>query len=138
MKHKSEITWKHDLVFESSTLGFKFTFDTSPDAEGKSEGPLPKNMLLAALGGCTGINIMAILKKMEVKPDYFNVEVEAEPVETSPKVYPVIRIRYVFRGKDLPKDRIEWAISLAEEKYCAVTAMLSKSAKIEHEIVIEE
>jgi len=138
MTHKADVTWKDDIAFEATTSGFSIMLDGSPEAGGRNLGPRPKALLLAALGGCTGMDTISILKKMRVSPEYFNVEVEGELSEEHPKVYHTIHIKYIFRGKDLPVDKLEKAISLSQERYCAVTAMLRNSAKIDHKIVIEE
>jgi putative redox protein len=138
MKHKADVTWKEGMAFEASTMGFNFMLDTTEDAGGTNLGPKPKTLLLAALGGCTGMDVISILKKMRIEPDYFNVEVEGELSEEHPKVYHTLQINYIFRGKDLPMDKLEKAVSLSQERYCAVTAMLGKSAKISHKIIIEK
>jgi putative redox protein len=132
------VTWKEGMAFEASTMGFNFLLDTPEDAGGTNLGPKPKTLLLAALGGCTGMDVISILKKMRIEPDYFNVEVEGELSEEHPKVYHTLQINYIFRGKELPMDKLEKAVNLSQERYCAVTAMLGKSAKISHKIVIEK
>ena len=55
-----------------------------------------------------------------------------------PKYYHTIRINYIFKGKDLPMAKLEKAVSLSQDRYCGVTAMLDKAAKIEHKIIIIE
>jgi putative redox protein len=84
------------------------------------------------------MDVISILTKMRVKPDYFNVEIEGELTEEYPKYYHTIRINYIFKGKDLSMEKLEKAVNLSQERYCGVTAMLEKAAKIEHKIIIKE
>jgi putative redox protein len=137
MKSIVDVTWTRDMAFEATVNEHKVLLDADETNGGRNHGPRPKNLLLAALGGCTGMDVISILKKMKVVPDYFNIEVEGELTDDHPKVFHTITVTYIFRGKDLPLDKIEKAISLSQERYCSVTAMLGKSAKIHHKIVIE-
>jgi putative redox protein len=75
---------------------------------------------------------------MRVKPDYFNVEVAGVLTEEHPKYFHTIKIRYIFRGKDLPMEKLEKAVTLSQDRYCGVSEMLRKSSKLIHEIVIED
>ncbi len=103
---------------------------------GKDLGPRPKPLILVALAGCTGMDVIAILKKMKVNPDYFNVDVKGEVTEEHPKQFSSMHIVYEFRGKDLPLDKLQKAIDLSQEKYCGVSAMLKKAMPITSEIRI--
>jgi putative redox protein len=136
MKNIAEITYKEDMSFEVGVEGHKFMIDAVPEVGGKDRGPRPKPLVLAALGGCTSMDVISILKKMRIVPDYFNVTVAAEMTDEHPKYYNKIHLIYEFKGKDLPLDKLEKAINLSQERYCGVTAMLEKVAEITHEIKI--
>jgi len=84
------------------------------------------------------MDVISILGKMRVKPDYFNVEVSGELSDEHPKYYHKINIRYIFKGKDLPLEKLEKAVNLSQDRYCGVSEMLKRAAKITHEIVIED
>jgi len=129
---------KGNMAFEMDLDGHTLITDATPEVGGEDLGPRPKVLLLAGLIGCTGIDVVSILNKMKVKPDDFNIEVKAEESEEHPKVYTKIHLVYLFKGKDLPQDKIERAVSLSQEKYCGVSAMLDKAAPITYEIKIEE
>ncbi len=137
MKHKISSLWKENMSFEAEVNGFKITLDADEAVGGQNLGPRPKALTLVSLAGCTSMDVISILKKMRVNPDYFNVEVEGELTEEHPKYYEHIHIKYIFRGKDLPMDKLEKAINLSQDRYCGVSAMLNKSARITHEIVVE-
>jgi len=132
------IEWAGNMAFEAEVNDFKIMIDAVPDVGGQNKGPRPKPLTLVSLGGCTGMDVISILTKMRVKPDYFNVEVTGELTEEHPKYFHTIKIRYIFRGKDLPMDKLEKAVSLSQDRYCGVSEMLRKSSKLIHEIVIED
>ncbi|OQX80063.1 MAG: osmotically inducible protein C [Bacteroidetes bacterium 4484_276] len=136
MDKVAEITFVEDMAFEVEVNNHKFIIDADESVGGKDRGPRPKPLTLASLGGCTGMDVISILKKMRVKPDYFNVVVSAEMTQEHPKYYNKIKIVYEFRGEDLPLPKLEKAINLSQDRYCGVTAMLIKVAEITHEIKI--
>jgi putative redox protein len=129
---------KGNMAFEMNLDGHNFITDASEEIGGNNLGPRPKQLLLAGLIGCTGIDIMSILKKMKVQLDDLNIEVEAESTEEHPKVYKNIHLTFKFKGQNLPIENIKKAVSLSQEKYCGVSAMLKKAAPVTYDIVIEE
>lgn len=137
MKQKINTTWTENMAFEAEINGFKIIIDADEAVGGENRGPRPKGLTLVSLGGCTGMDVISILKKMRIVPEYFNVEVEGELTDEHPKYYHSIHLRYIFRGKDLPMQKLEKAVNLSQDRYCGVSAMLLKSSKLTHEIVIE-
>lgn len=126
------------MGFEMNLDGHHFITDASKEIGGEDLGPRPKQLMLSALIGCTGIDIMSLLKKMKAELDDFNIDVEADNTEEHPKVYENIHLTFTFKGKDLPKDKIEKAVSLSQNKYCGVSAMLKKVTSVTYDIVYEE
>jgi len=126
------------MAFKAEVNGFKLKIDADEKVGGKNTGPRPKPLLLAGLGGCTSMDVISILGKMRVVPDAFQVDVEAEQTEEHPKYYNKIHLKYIFKGKDLPMDKLEKAVNLSQERYCGVSLMLGKAAEITHEIVVED
>ena len=137
MKEKIDCTWKDGMSFETEVNGHKMTLDAKESVGGRDLGPRPKPIMLVSLAGCTGMDVISILKKMRVEPDYFNIEVEGELTEEHPKYYHKLHIRYIFRGKDLPLEKIEKAVNLSQERYCGVSKMLKEAAELTHEIIIQ-
>lgn len=138
MKNKVDVTWTQDMSFEATVNNHKITLDAAEAVGGQDRGPRPKPLLLVSLGGCTGMDVVSMLKKMRVSYDGLNVEVEGDMTEEHPKVYSHITINYIFTGKDLPMDKLEKAVSLSMERYCGVTAMLSKAAVVDHKIIVRD
>ena len=137
MKNKVEVKWTKDMVFEARVNNHIILLDADETAGGHDHGPRPKPLTLVALGGCTGMDVVSILRKMKVELDYFNVQVEGELSEEHPKVCHTITIIYIFRGKNLDMDKLEKAVNLSQERYCGVSAMLGKTATLKYKIVVE-
>jgi putative redox protein len=124
------------MSFGSIQDGHEISLDVSKEAGGQDSGARPKTLLLTALGGCTAMDVVSILGKMRVEFDGLKVHLDADLTEEHPKVFKSIHVKYVFSGKDLPLDKLERAVSLSQEKYCGVGAMLVKACPIMHEIVV--
>lgn len=137
MNNKVDITWSGDMAFEADVNGFKLIIDADEKVGGQNKGPRPKPLTLASLGGCTGMDVISILKKMRVEPSYFNVEVDGELTEEHPKYYHKIHLTYTFKGEGLDREKIEKAVNLSQERYCGVSELLRKGAEISSSIVIE-
>ncbi len=138
MKHTIDMSWTDKVAFETNMDGHKVITDATKDVGGSDLGPRPKKLMLTSLAGCTGIDVIMILKKMKVEPEAFNVIVEGELTEEHPRYYHKIKVIYKFKGKNLPKDKLEKAVKLSEEKYCGVSAVYKKAVDMETEIQVEE
>ena len=133
---EATVTWTSGMAFEAEQEGQRIPIDV-PGPDGTSRGVRPKGLLLAGLGGCTGMDVVSMLEKMRVPFEGLAVEVSADQSEDHPKVFTAIRVIYRFKGRDLPMDKLERAVQLSQEKYCGVSAMLGKTAAITTEIVVE-
>jgi len=136
MSQQAIVTWQSNMAFEASVNGHKITMDTDVSGGGQDTGPRPKILLLAGLGGCTGMDVVSMLAKMKIVPEKFWMEISAEMTDEHPKVYNQIKLVYCFKGNDLPIDKLEKAVNLSKEKYCGVSAMLSKTAEMHTEIKV--
>jgi putative redox protein len=136
MSQQAIITWQSNMAFEASVNGHKIIMDADISVGGQDQGPRPKILLLAGLGGCTGMDVVSILGKMKIVPEKFWMEISAELTDEHPKVYNQIKLVYCFKGLDLPMDKLEKAVNLSKERYCGVSAMLSKTAEMDIEIKI--
>jgi len=138
MKTSVDLKWGGNMSFETEMNGHKIQLDASPEVGGENKGVRPKPLMLLSLAGCTAMDVISMLKKMRVEPDEFNVIVEGDITEEHPKHYNKMHVIYYFKGKDLPKDKIEKAVGLSEEKYCGVSAVYKKALELTSEIKIEE
>lgn len=138
MNHKVEVDWMDNMAFEANVDNHKIILDADESVGGADRGPRPKALTLVSLGGCSGMDVVSILAKMRVVPGKFGMTITGELTEEHPKVYHTITVVYRFKGKDLPMDKLEKAVNLSQERYCGVSAMLGKGAKIVTRIEIEE
>lgn len=120
-------TWKGDKTFvgtnaEGGTVQMGM-LDGQP-------GIGPMQLVLTGLAGCTGIDIVDILKKKRVSLSDFIVKVRGKRADSPPMVYTEIEVEYLLWGDDLKQKDVEQAIRLSEEKYCSVSIMLRKTANI--------
>jgi len=136
MKSSINLAWKENMSFETEMNGHKIILDADPAVGGENKGPRPKPFMLLALAGCTGMDVISILKKMRVEVESFNVKVEGNLTEEHPKQYDKMHVIYEFKGKNLPMEKIEKAVNLSEERYCGVSAMYKKAIPITTEIRI--
>jgi putative redox protein len=104
--------------------------DVSKAVGGQEAASGPMEMVLFGLGGCTGVDVETILKKMKVPVENFEIDIYAERADTHPKVYTRIDMTYHFYGKDLPQEKLERAVKLSKDTYCSVSAMLAATVKI--------
>jgi len=130
--------WLSNMAFEADVNGHKIVLDAGLSAGGENRGPRPKPFMLLSLGGCTGIDVISILKKMRVDVDEFNVRVEGELTEEHPKHFVKIHVVYEFTGKDLPMDKLKKAVELSVERYCGVSAVYKKAIEMTSEIKVIE
>jgi len=121
--------WKGDMTFLAEN-------DSGGQAEmgsGRASEVLsPMEMVLAALAGCTGVDIVSILKKKRVDLQDCQVNVRAARADEHPKVYTKCHVEYLFWGENIKEKDVEQAIQLSEEKYCSVSAMMKTTATLSH------
>lgn len=138
MKQEINLSWKKGMAFETELFGHKLTVDADKSNGGNDLGPRPKALMLVALAGCTGMDIVSILEKMRVELVDLNVKVEGEMTEEHPKHFTSLHIIYEFWGTRLPLEKLEKAVTLSDERYCGVSATLKKGIPVTHSIVVHE
>lgn len=133
-----DVTWQDKMSFKTNLDGHEIVVDAHEEVGGENKGPTPKPLMLVALGGCTGMDVVSILRKMKVEIEGLNIKVEGELTDEHPKYYHDIKIIYEFKGKDLPMAKLEKAVGLSDEKYCGVSALYKKAVKVSSEVRIVE
>jgi putative redox protein len=114
--------------------------DTKEEIGGNAAAPAPMEMVLEALGGCTGMDAIAILKKKRTSFTQLEIELSGERSDEHPKVFTDINIKFTLHtdgGEKALKD-LEQSVKLSSEKYCSVAAMLRGTVNITHESEIVE
>ena len=122
------------MSFESEVNGHNIIIDAEKDFGGNNLGPRPKPLLLLALSGCTGMDVVSLLNKMRVNYDSFHVDATGELSDNHPKYYTKIHLIYRIHVKDADKGKVEKAIKLSQERYCGVNFMLGKSSSISYKV----
>ena len=129
--------WLENMAFESEINGHKLIIDAKEEVGGQDRGPRPKPLMLAALGGCTSMDVVSILKKMRVELKSLNVNVEGELSEEHPKRFTKMHVIYEMEGDNLPMEKLKKAVSLSEDRYCGVSAVYKEVMEITSEIRIK-
>lgn len=133
----ARIKWVDNLKFEGfAPSGHNILMDGPPESGGNDQAIRPGELTLVALGGCTGIDVISILKKMRQEIDSFEVIVDADSRNEHPKTWSKLHLKYIFKGRNLDESKIRTAIELSQDKYCSVSAMLKKSAELTWECQI--
>ncbi len=129
-------TWVDGLRFAyQSASGHGLVTDVPETHGGGDTAPTPMELVLLGLIGCTGVDVTSILRKMKQPLEGLTVTCRAERADKHPKVYTKIHLIYHVRG-DVDEKRLQRAIHLSESTYCSVSAMLSSTAEITHEYVL--
>jgi putative redox protein len=136
---EAKITLTKDMQFSGkATSGHSLTMDAENESGGHNAGFRPMELLLVGFGGCSGMDVISILRKKKQPVAGLEMNVKGEKTETYPKIYKTVHIEYVVKGKGVEKAAVERAISLSLEKYCSVGATLAKAGTITHSYRIVE
>ncbi len=136
---EAKITLVKDMQFSgSATSGHSLSMDADDAAGGHNAGFRPMELLLVGFGGCSGMDVISILRKKRQPVSGLEINVKGERSDDHPKIYKEVHIEYVVKGKGVGKEAIERAIALSLDKYCSVGATLAKAGKITHSYRIVE
>ena len=144
----ASVEWRGQSTFVGTVpSGAGFTLQAGGEVQGAGGEPMgsvtveepaggvgPKEAVLIGLGGCTGIDVVSILDKMRQPLRGLAIEMEAEQREEHPRVFTQIQMRYRVRGEGLDPDQVKRAITLSQDKYCGVLAMLAQTAEVAYAI----
>jgi len=132
---KTVTKWVDALAFDATAdSGHTVRIDTTVEGGGLGSGMNPKKMVLGALSACSGMDVVEVLKKMKVAFSKLEIDAEADQTEEHPKVYKSITMVYRVDAKPEDLDKVKRAVSLSQEKYCGVSAMLAKHCNIDYSI----
>jgi len=130
MIHKIESNWKGKMLFSVEEPGGTINIDSDAEFGGEGKGALPKPLMLSSLAGCTGMDVVSLLKKMRAEVTDFKIEVKAHLTDEHPKYYDKVEVIYKFYGTDFKKDKIEKSVNLSIERYCGVMEMFRHFAEV--------
>jgi putative redox protein len=118
------------MHFQVAIDEFIIDIDAAAEVGGVGAGPQPIRLVLGALSGCTGMDVISILRKKRQEITHFSVEVVGTRATEHPKVYTDIEIVYRVHGRGIDPEAVQRAINLSEEKYCPVMGMLRASVNL--------
>ena len=135
MKHEIETQWMGKMQFNALVNGHTVVMDAPEKVGGEDNGPIPKPFILTALSGCTGMDIVAILRKNGKQVDEFNIRVEGQISKQAPIEYIAVHLVYEFSGDESFKNDAIDAVTVSQEKYCGVSRMLKKIMPVTWDIL---
>lgn len=133
---KSILTWDRKMGFEArGDSGHTLKTDVAVEMGGTNSGARPMELVLYGLGGCTGADVVSILRKMRQDLTDLRIEITAERATEHPKRFTAIHLVYRFSGENLDPEKVRHAVELSQTKYCSVSGSLN--AEMSYEVVVE-
>jgi putative redox protein len=133
-QHEIETQWMGKMQFNALVNGHTIIMDAPEKVGGEDNGPIPKPFVLTALSGCTGMDIVAILRKAQKEVQDLTIKVTGELSKQQPIQYVSMHVNYDFKGDPSCKDAALDAVNLSQEKYCGVSQMLKKALPVTWEV----
>lgn len=128
--------WKGEMGFESHIRQHKLTMDAKSEVGGRDQGPTPKELLLASICGCSGMDVASILKKMRVNLLSCEVNAQTDTTKGYPSIFEEVKLQYHIEGSDIKVDQAMKAVTLSMTKYCGVSAMVAKASPMTFEVFL--
>jgi putative redox protein len=132
--HQIETQWMGKMQFNALINGHTVVMDAPEKSGGEDSAPIPKPFVLAALSGCTGMDIVALLRKSGHNINDLSMTVTGELSKQAPIQYISIHILYTFKGDEADKEAAYSAVTDSQEKYCGVSSMLKKAIPVTWQI----
>jgi putative redox protein len=137
-KHQIDTQWMGKMQFNALIDGHTIVMDAPEKSGGEENGPIPKPFVLAALSGCTGMDIIALLRKSNQSIGDLSMKVTGELSRQAPIQYVSIHIQYIFKADPAVKVAVLNAVNDSQEKYCGVSSMLKKALPVTWEIIFND
>ncbi|MEG0948196.1 MAG: OsmC family protein [Bacteroidales bacterium] len=136
MKKRVSVKWEHNMLFQGAVDDRVIALDAGPNEGGNNDGVRPKALMLIALGGCTGMDVVSLLTKMREKFSSFEVNIEASIDPEHPLVYSGFDVTYLISGKEIHTPKVVKAVKMSMNTYCGVAQMLRKVAPVTYHIIV--
>ncbi len=134
MTHEIETQWMGKMQFNALINGHTIVMDAPERVGGEDNGPIPKPFVLSALSGCTGMDVIALLRKSGKQVEDFNLKISGEISKQQPIEYTSIHVIYEFKGANEVKEAALEAVTASQEKICGVSSMLKKIMPVTWEV----
>lgn len=133
-KHEIETQWMGKMQFNTLVNGHTIIMDAPERVGGEDHGPIPKPFILTALSGCTGMDVVSLLRKSGKEVKDLDIVVTGELTKQVPIEYLSIHVNYVFTGDDDCRDAAMEAVTASQEKLCGVSHMLKQIMPVTWEV----
>lgn len=134
VQHEIETQWMGKMQFNALIDGHTVIMDASEKSGGEDAGPIPKPLILVALSGCSGMDIVALLRKSNHSITDFSMKVTGDLSRQPPIQYISIHMLYTFKGNEESKEAVLKAVADSQDKYCGVSSLLKKALPVTWEI----
>ena len=134
----AKVTWKQDGMMFKATADTGGSVDLVSKLDSGATGFRPMELLAMGLAGCTGMDVISILKKKRMDVVDFEVKVHTEKAETYPQIWTKAQIEYIVTGRNIDPKAVERAMELSRDKYCPAQNMLGNAVNIELKYKIVE
>lgn len=128
--------WTEGMSFRNDIRGHQFYLDAKADHGGADKGPTPKEILLAGIAGCSGMDVVSLMKKMRQNFTSFHITSETNTTEGHPSIFDKVIVEYHIVGENLSNEKIADAVHKSMTKYCGVSAMISKASPIVYKVFV--
>jgi putative redox protein len=127
----AKVTYTNGLQFVGeASSGHAIVMDGDTGVGGHNTGLRPMELLLVSLGGCTGMDVISIMKKKQQDVTGFEININGQKAENYPKKFTDINIEFIIKGRNISEDAVKRSIDLSMDKYCSIKASLEGTAKI--------
>jgi putative redox protein len=134
---KTKVVWKEKMKFTGELDQYRVEMDAHAPI-GNGSGFTPKELVALGIGGCTAMDVVALLKKYKEPLESLSVEIEVVQTEKiQPAVFKDVALVFVVTGQ-VNKDKLTEAVRLSQTKYCGVSAMIVKTAPIHYRVVLNQ
>jgi len=134
-----DVKWEGGMRFTAVTEeGDSLAMDTGPEVGGEGRGFRPVKLVLVGLGGCTGMDIIWILKRQRQEVTGLEMKITGTRRKKDPMYYEAVQVEYIVRGRNLREPAVKRAIELSEQKYCSVRGIFRPEVKVTTSYHIEQ
>src|SRR5690606_32551882 len=130
MTHEVEAVWMGKMQFNALVGGHTVVMDAPARAGGEDLGPIPKPFVLSALAGCTGMDVVALLRRAGITLDSFEVGVSGTISKAPPIAYVGVHVTYAIQGDAAHEEEALRTVQRSQEEFCGVSAMLKKALPV--------
>jgi putative redox protein len=135
---KCEIEWTEGFHFQTHVREHSLVQDASKLSGGTDQGPTPKELLLASICGCTGMDVVGFLRKSKTVLNSLSISAQAEQTATHPKIFSKVHLQFRASGPDAAIAPLVEAVEKSQTMYCGVSAMIARTCAITYEVLLNE